>query len=141
MKKETFKKVFSVVLCTAFASALFPSVVAFAGNVADTPFFYDIDYQQSADTMQRPKLDATSSYILCSSNTGTATAQSNGIQMGTVYTWGPEYPVGIGYQYLTNWVWENRPQTNVAAYCFFSFHNKTNYRAIHTEGLWSPDSV
>lgn len=131
----------SVILCAGFIAALGSMSVAFAGNSADTPYRFNLSYGGFADTEDRAKYDATSTYINCTSNTGVAIVQSNGKQMGNVYSWGPQYPVGIGSQYIYNYVWENRPQTNVTAYCFLRFHNTDYNRTITTQGLWSPDSV
>ena len=141
MKKTLSSRILAGVLCLGFAAALCPMVAAYAGNSGDTPFSFNLSYWQSSDTENRAKYDYTSSYVNCTSNTGTATVQSNGYQMGSVYTWGPEYPVGRDAQYIDNYVMENRPRTDVTAYCFLRFHNKNYNYTIHTEGLWSPDSI
>jgi hypothetical protein len=135
------KKVLSGVLCLGFAGALCPMAIAYAGNTADTPYTFDLSYQQSSDTENRVKYDYTSSYVNCTDNTGTSIVQSNGMQMGEVYTWGPKYPVAYGSQYIDNWVMENRPRDDVSTYCFLRFCNEYYGSTIHTEGLWSPDSV
>ncbi|MDO4442250.1 MAG: hypothetical protein Q4B69_00015 [Slackia sp.] len=137
----TLKKVFGLVLGCLFVASLVPSVIAFANNHADTPYRFQLSYGACGDTENRAKYDDSSTYIKCTSNTGVAIVQSNGRQMGSVYTWGPKYPVGIGAQYIYNYVWEERPRTDVTAYCFLRFTNQDVQRTITTEGLWSPDSV
>ena len=135
------KRVFGIIFGCLFVASVMPSAIASANNHADTPYRFHLSYGACADTEDRAKYDATSTYIQCARNTGIAIVQSNGRQMGSVYTWGPKYPVGYGEQYIYNSVWEERPRTDVAAYCFLRFTNQNEQRLITTEGLWSPDSV
>lgn len=135
------RRAMGFVLCAGFVLAALPATIAYAGNSADTPYIFNLAYNASADTEWRAKYDPTSSYINCQSNTGVTYVQSNGAQKGSVYTWGPTYPVGIGSQYLINYVWENRPEKDVSAYCFLRFHNYDYNKVVRTQGLWSPDSV
>ena len=137
----TPKRALGFILCGLFVASLAPTALAFANNHADTPYRFQLAYGAHADTENRPKYAATSTYTNCERNTGVAIVQSNGWQMGSTYSWGPKYPVGRGEQFIYNYVWENRPRTDVAAYCYLRFSNPDEKRTITTQGLWSPDSV
>ena len=134
------KKIFSSSIVVLFVFSLFPAVAAYAANVADTPFSYNVDYNKTADTMTRAKTDRSKVYVKCTKNTGTAYVQANGSQKGTTYVSGTKYPLGIGTQYLTNNVWEKRPATNVTAYAYLRFSNPNYAKNINTTGYWSPDN-
>ena len=141
MKSSRTKKTVSFLLGVAFVGALIPSAIAYANNSADTPYRFKLTYNQCADTEWRAKYDNSSSWVNCTEYTGTAIVQSNGGQMGSIYNWGPKYPVGRGSQYIDNYVWENRPRTDVATYCFLRFTNEWVYGGLTTGGYWSPDSI
>ena len=141
--RKGLKRVLSAGLCVAFAAALCPTVVAMANNSADTPYGFYLSYNQTGYTEQRAKLDDSYVYVKCERCTnGTPIVRAVGVQKGTEYSWSSWIPAGLGSeQFLTNYIWENRPETNVTAYCKLQFKNDSINRTIYTSGLWSPDSV
>lgn len=75
-----------------FVASVMPSAIASANNHADTPYRFHLAYGACTDTEDGAKYDATSTYIQCAGDKVIAIVQSNGRQMGNVYTWAPNIP-------------------------------------------------
>lgn len=140
VKREAATKTTAALFAIILACASLTTAVAHAANVQDTPWSYSVAASSSKDTESRAKTDQSRVYFKCNTVSGSGVVQPCGKQKGSVYYWGPKFPVGKGLQYLTNGIYERRPATNVTAYCFLRFSNSSASKVFQSTGLWSPDN-
>ena len=140
VKRKTATKTAAALFATILAATSLTTVVAYAANVQDTPWSYSVAASSSKDTESRAKTNQSRVYFNCETVSGSGVVQPCGKQKGSVYYWGPKFPVGKGLQYLTNGIYERRPATNVTTYCFLRFSNSSTSKVFKSTGLWSPDN-
>ncbi len=140
MQERFGAKVATVLFCAALVVSSGMTVTAYAANTQDTPWSYSVTASSSKDTESRAKTNQSRVYFKCETVSGTGVVQPCGKQKGSVYYWGPKYPVNKGLQYLQNGIYERRPVTNVTAYCFLRLTNTSSSKTFKSTGLWSPDN-